>query len=333
MKRRLSILAVIFLLICFLFGGLFAARKLFSMYRNVWDTLDAIAATSKSNSTKLNDLTKDVEALNAQLKPLSTHVDHLHCQTYYSADAEKNAYDYSWVNPSAPYIAHACGGIDGATYTNSREAFILNYELGQRVFEIDFNLSEDGVLIAAHDENHWRSLTGSDQPYTLENFNQLPLLGRYEPLTGSEVVELLAAYPDAYVVTDSKSTTKEEVMLAFSQLVHCAKQTHPEVLERIIPQIYHEEMLPWISSVYPFRSVIFTLYQIHWTPEAILDFCMNSGVRFITMPLDQVNEDVLRLWDTLGIHVAVHTVNDKESVPALFDMGVDMIYTDFITPN
>ena len=45
-------------------------------------------------------------------------------------------------------------------------------------------------------------------------------------------------------------------MLAFSQLVYCAKNTHPEVLERLIPQIYNEDMLSWVCAVYPFRSVI-----------------------------------------------------------------------------
>jgi len=329
MKRFLSIL----LILCLLLGGLLAGNKLISMYRNVWNTLDNLTLSSYENASGTAMILQTVDALQSQIDTLSTQVDHLHRQAFYSIGSKQNNYDYSWVDNVPPYIAHACGGIGDATYTNSREAFIHNYELGQRVFEIDFNLSDDGVLIASHDEQIWRSLTGSDLPYSSENFYSTRLLDGYESLSCREVIELLAAYPDAYVVTDTKATTQEEVMLAFSQLVHCAKQVHPEALDRIIPQIYHEEMLPWISAVHPFRSVIFTLYQLRWMPDAILNFCMNSGVRFITMPADQVTEEVLRLWDTVGVHIGVHTINDPGEAKALFDMGVDMLYTDFLTSN
>jgi len=329
MKRFLSIL----LILCLLLGGLLAGNKLISMYRNVWNTLDNLTLSSYENASGTAMILQTVDALQSQIDTLSTQVDHLHRQAFYSIGSKQNNYDYSWVDNVPPYIAHACGGIGDATYTNSREAFIHNYNLGQRVFEIDFNLSDDGILIASHDEQLWRSMTGSSLPYSSENFNQTTLLDGYESLSCREVIELMSAYPDVYIVTDTKATTQAEVMLAFSQLVHCAKQVHPESLERIIPQIYSEEMLPWISSIYPFRSVIFTLYQLHWTPDAILNFCMNSGIRFITMPADQVSEEVLRLWDTLGIRIGVHTINDQNEAENLFNLGVDMLYTDFITPN
>lgn len=158
------------------------------------------------------------------------------------------------------------------------------------------------------------------------------LFNSYESLKIDEIIELLILYPDAYLVTDTKDTSKTNVMLAFSQIVHHAEQTHPEVLERIIPQIYHEDMLSWITSIYPFHSVILTLYQLEWTPESVLDFCINSGVRFVTLSFDRVTEDILRLWDSLNICTAVHTVNDTEAANTFLDMGVDMIYTDFITP-
>ena len=199
-------------------------------------------------------------------------------------------------------------------------------------FEIDFNLANDGVLIACHSEDDWRRMTGSTLPYESRHFDEQPLCGQYESLNAQEVIELLTEHPDAYIITDTKDTTQTEVMLAFSQLVYLAQKTHPEVLARIIPQIYNEDMLPWVEAVYPFPSIIYTLYQVLWTPESVLDFCMNSGVRFITMPQDQVTEEALRLWDTLGIRVGVHTVNDPLQAQQLFDLGVDMLYTDFLTP-
>lgn len=333
MKRVFSLACTVLLLVSLCIGGLFAVRKAFSMYKNIWDMLDTLANTMQDNASEIHKITERICTLDSHLYTLSTQVDHLHRETFRSDDSITTGYDYSWLNSVPPYIAHACGGIDGVTYTNSREAFIQGYNLGQRVFEIDFNLSNDGVLIASHDENTWRQLTGSNLPYTSEHFNQLLLLDEYDSLSCADVIDLMALYPDVYVVTDTKSSTQSEVMLAFSQLVHCAKKSHPEVLNRIVPQIYNEQMLSWISSIYPFRSVIFTLYQLHWTPEAILNFCMNSGIRFITIPADQVSEDVLQLWDTLGIHIGVHTINDQDEAEKLFNLGIDMLYTDFISPN
>lgn len=323
MKKLVRMLLIVLIAMAVLAAGLAGAYKLYSMYRNVWLRLDAMYEMDKEMKGNLRELDRGVHALEQK-------VEHLHRNAFYSGESSDTAFDNSWTETVPPYIAHAFGGVDGYTYTNSREAFLANYELGQRVFEVDFNLGEDGVLIASHTEEDWRRMTGSDQPYTSDNFRQEPLYGLYEPLTAAEVIELLAEYPDICLVTDTKDQVQDKVMLAFAQLVYCAKQTNPAVLDRIIPQIYNEEMLSWISAIHPFRSVIYTLYATSWSPESVLNFCMNSGVRFITVPVDQITPETIRLWDTLDIRTAVHTVNDAEQAEALFEMGVDLIYTDFL---
>jgi len=42
------------------------------------------------------------------------------------------------------HVAHAFGEIDGIFYTDSRDAFLLNYERGFRTFEVDLVLLQDG---------------------------------------------------------------------------------------------------------------------------------------------------------------------------------------------
>lgn len=322
LKRIVCILLAAALLAGGLAAGGLAVRKLYSMYKNIWNKLDSISYSVEYLYEAGRDLSKIAEK-----------VDQLHRDAFFTGNHADNSFDYDWMKSVPPYIAHACGGIDGKTYTNSKDAFLLNYANGHRVFEVDFNLSNDGVLIAAHNEHDWRQMTNSDLPYTSENFNQTLLHDQYESLNCAEVIELMAEYPDIYIVTDTKDQSQEKAMLAFSQLVYCAKQTHPQVLDRIIPQIYNEEMLSWISSIYPFKSVIFTLYATSWSPESVLNFCMNSGVRFITMPAAKVSADTLCLWDTIGIHVAAHTINDMQKIEELRQMGVDIIYTDFVLPD
>ena len=43
------------------------------------------------------------------------------------------------------------GGIDGIQYSNSLEAFQLNYSKGFRLFEVDLMLTLDEKVVAFHD--------------------------------------------------------------------------------------------------------------------------------------------------------------------------------------
>ena len=53
--------------------------------------------------------------------------------------------------PDLPAIAHAGGGFDGKTYTNSIAALDANYARGFRIFEIDFLRTWDDVFVCGHD--------------------------------------------------------------------------------------------------------------------------------------------------------------------------------------
>ena len=243
-------------------------------------------------------------------------------------------FDYAWVETS-PLIAHAGGGIGESVYTNTPEAFAANYALGHRVFELDFDLTGDDCLVSSHSEGKWRSLTGAgaDVPYTGENVLASSIAGLYRTMDYKEAIDLLSTYPDVYLITDTKYYDSTSVFLQFSQLVRYAMNTAPEVLDRIIPQIHQEEMLDWVMAVYPFRSVIFTLYRAKWTPDSLVDFCGRSGVGFITMPCASFTPEIAAKLKPYGIRIGVHTTSSKEDADTFYQNGVDMIYTDFLTPD
>ena len=249
-----------------------------------------------------------------------------------SITPEPYFFDDSWIEKGC-YIAHAFGGIDGFTYTNSLEAFKQNYSLGHRVYEVDMDYTQDDYsVLLSHHEDHWREITGTvpEVPYTKDSFLNSVIYEKYTPLDLSGLISILAEYPDIFIITDTKYSDRTSVIMQFSQIVREAQAVDPAILDRIVPQIYNEEMFWTLMSVYPFRSVIFTLYQTAWSSESVYDFCFRSGVRCITMPVEDVTPDILSLWKTLGIRVAVHTVNDESSAEQLFREGVDLIYTDFL---
>lgn len=81
-------------------------------------------------------------------------------------------------------IAHAFGGVDGASYTNSYEAFITNYNRGYRLFEVDLVQTTDGKLVARHD---WSQKLQPDlaahrgRNVTKLQFANSLIMGRFQP--------------------------------------------------------------------------------------------------------------------------------------------------------
>ena len=245
-------------------------------------------------------------------------------------------FDYSWAEENV-LVAHAMGAYEGNTYTNALQAFEYNYDLGYRVFEVDFDLSTDYYLICSHREKNWREISqsGDDIEYSLENFKSIPVCGNMDTLDGKDIIELMVAYPDIYIITDNKYTDEYRIRLQFTQLVSYAMEiSHPEVLDRVIPQIYHEKMLGYVMDIYPFKSVIYTVYKDpDWQTDTLAVFFSRTGVGFITMWAENATQERIDIWNKFGIRTAAHTVNEPEEARELLDRGVNMLYTDYLLPE
>lgn len=240
-------------------------------------------------------------------------------------------------------IAHAMGGIEDMTYTNTREAFIANYEKGTRVFEVDLLLSKDDELIARHEwgEFFTNMLRQQDElskerhgaVWTAAEFKEAKVDGQFEPLLWEDIVDLLAEYPDIYIVTDTKQITPEEIDHIFEKIVESAESKDPKLLERIVPQIYNQPMLEQIKQYHPFDSIIYTLYQSQDSDRQVINFVRNNGIAAVTMSEGRVNEKLVKSLKRAGIPAYVHTINDKKLVSKYMNMGVYGFYSDFLAGN
>ncbi|WP_055105986.1 phosphatidylinositol-specific phospholipase C/glycerophosphodiester phosphodiesterase family protein [Paenibacillus ihumii] len=240
-------------------------------------------------------------------------------------------------------IAHAMGGIEDMTYTNTLEAFMVNYEKGTRVFEVDLLLSKDDKLIARHEwgeffTNMLRQQEGLSEDrygavWTSEEFKQAKIDGRYEPLFWDDIVELMAEYPDIYIVTDTKQIKPEEIDSIFAKIVESAKRRDPKLLDRIVPQIYNQPMLGQIKRHHPFDSVIYTLYQSQDSDRQVIQFARSSGIAAVTMSEGRVNEKLVKTLKRAGIPTYVHTINDMKLVSNYKKIGVYGFYSDFLAGN
>lgn len=253
--------------------------------------------------------------------------------------AVQPAFAADWQSAN-PLIAHAFGEVDNKIETNSKEAFINAWESGFRVVEGDFTYTSDGVLVVRHDfeaDGSYYRLeieTTGDVVMDSKTYVETPAIYTQTPLRAVDLLYLMAEYPDMYLVTDTKDTDKATVQKQFRDLTNIAKNIgHPEVLDRIIPQLYNESMLGWVKEIYPFENWIFTLYLYTYPDYAkIASFCAANGIDTVTLHVDRATKANVSKLKAKGLKVYAHTTNRYLTMQSLLAVGVDGIYTDRIKP-
>lgn len=244
-----------------------------------------------------------------------------------------------WQNGN-PLIAHALGEADGKIETNSKEAFITSWENGFRVVEGDFIYTSDGTLVLRHDfdadGSYYRLEIEPSGNLVMDSktFVETPAIYEQTPITAVDLLYLMLEYPDMYLVTDTKYTDKATVQRQFNDLKNIATNIGaPELLDRVIPQIYNKEMLGWVKEIHPFQNWIFTLYLITNPDYAdIASFCEANGIDTVTLYYDRATKENISALKAKNLKVYAHTVNRYLMFEDLLEAGVDGIYTDRIKP-
>lgn len=250
---------------------------------------------------------------------------------------------HQWTTEFMPLIAHAGGTIyyNDITmrYTNSKEAMVQSYDLGFRVFEFDFALTSDGKLAAVHDWDSYGNCNGvpMSEAEWLNDYEHPK--GYFTTMMIGDILDAMLVNRDMFLVTDTKSyeLSDEETRLQFEIIYEEAMKRDPELLERIIPQIYSESMYNLISEVYQYKSVIFTLYASRLSADEIVEFVSkHDEIKVVTMGYETAyfTETNLpaRLEETCKL-VYVHTVSNLRIVMENIQLGARGFYTDFITPD
>lgn len=318
-KTTVKILIAVSLAAALLLCGGVLLLKFRQMYHF---TLESISQVKNENGAYIYYLENKIDALAAQVKLA-------HPDAY-----KQTNLNYDWAQDGT-LIAHGMGSldIDGELhdYTNSREAFEANYAKGLRVFEVDFLLTSDGALVSAHDWERY----GVDSPMTLMEFQQASFQdGKITQLTGADIIDLLIEYQDIYIVTDSKYTDMVSYQLEFNQLVYLAQQKNAlEVLDRVIVQIYNQGMYDLIYDIYPWKSVIYTMYMSPDSLEDAISFCQNRGIQIMTRAYGSVTEEETQKLKDAGIMTFAFTVNEVEEIRRCMEAGVVGFYTDYLVPE
>lgn len=124
--------------------------------------------------------------------------------SFFELPLKPGAFSFAPASPEL-YIAHAGGVIHGQRYTNSREAVEASLRKGYRYIELDLLVTRDGRLVAAHDWDTLRSLSGRPDlplPPTLAEVRGLTLRDGLHVLCGGDIAELMRRNPQMILVTD-----------------------------------------------------------------------------------------------------------------------------------
>ncbi|MCB1568023.1 MAG: hypothetical protein KDI69_04290, partial [Xanthomonadales bacterium] len=228
--------------------------------------------------------------------------------------------------PAPRLIAHAGGGLDSRPYLNSLEALTHNYDLGHRVFELDFNWTRDDQIALIHDwDNTWQTLfpqADHAQAPAMSEFLSARMVDGQTQLDLPRLGQWLRKHPDAYVVTDIHAKN----MLGLQRI----KAELGDVQARIIPQMYHAFRYPEIRAL-GFEQIIFTLYASSLDTQSILDFVRKTPLFAVTLNPERVDAGtLLHELSASKIPTYVHTFNKVGDMAQFESQGAHGLYTDFL---
>lgn len=222
-------------------------------------------------------------------------------------------------------IIHATGGIDGLTYTNSKESLANSVKNGGKVMEIDFDYTIDGYLVCYHKPKDISRYINNN--FSLEDFLNTKVKGKYTPMMFKDVVEFMRNNPDIYISIDTKH---EDITQVIKDVVMECKDK--EILNRFIVQCFYPGEKEKVSKIYNFPedNYIFAAYKYSKDPFKVLRVCYKENYNVVATTNGNWSLKILKLFSSKNIYVYLHTINNPEVANEAFNKGTHGIYTDFI---
>ncbi|HEL1907909.1 TPA: glycerophosphodiester phosphodiesterase [Streptococcus suis] len=253
---------------------------------------------------------------------------------------------HQWTEEFPNLIAHAGGTYRekayNTFYTNSLEALQQNYSMGHRVFEMDFYLTSDGKMAAVHDWDQFGYMNGvalsSDEWKNFQTFGSPVTDSRFTTMLIGDVLDQMLINKDMYLVTDTKILeASDEMRLQFTEIVNEATKRDPKLLNRIIPQIYNEEMYSLIREIYDFPEIIYTLYASQDSADNVLNFVKNNpAISVVTTPIGHANFFTAEFINSLHAankKIYTHTIHTYDELTKYSALGIDGFYTGLLLPS
>lgn len=230
-------------------------------------------------------------------------------------------------------IAHAGGGIEGNSYTNSEEAMLANLKEGVQVFELDFAKTRDGEWVSTHDWKLWKNQTQfkGEIPPTFAEFSahRLAVQGQrivnrsYEAIAMPFLESVMARNKNMILITDTKYKLKE--------LANTLKNS--KIFQNIYPQAYSPEDVEMLAGL-GYKNIILTIYHMDITsPDRLIKRIepVATKLHALTVPMDFFAGNYQALTK-MGMPIYVHgppaNINSRELHARFKRLGASGFYVD-----
>ena len=236
---------------------------------------------------------------------------------------------------SNPLMGHAFGGMDDKTYHNTMAALEHGIETGYKDFELDFSYTTDGRLVLSHgwSPSNCKCIGITYKPdfdnMTYERVMNMPIHGN-PIMDARQFYERVKDEPDYrfevdfHFVQEHRKEMVQELVKDF--------ENDGQVLDRLLMQVYTQQMYQIIDGVYRFKNYSYLAGKYVYRLDEFLTFCLDKGICAIALRANLAKREYIDKIHNAGLYVMTYTVQrDADYAKHLLDSGIDTICTDFIT--
>jgi len=216
------------------------------------------------------------------------------------------------------YIAHAGGGIDQYTYTNSLEAVNLSINNGYKLIEIDLRETKDKHFVGVNTwpkykrDNLFDENDINEEPLYLKEFKKIKIFNKYTPLTVNEINKIFTENDDLILVTDKTNNFRKiNTDFSFDK-------------KRIIVEIFGKKNY--------FKSIKYGIINPMFAATSNdYDFIIKNNIKLITAHSKDIikNEEIYKKLIGHGIKIFAYSSSNKKFIEENLDKTFSVIYTDF----
>ena len=225
--------------------------------------------------------------------------------------------------PGVAISAHRGGSMEAPE--NTLESFKYSLELGCAYIETDVQLSSDGIPYIFHDDDLSR-LLGKDVAFNSLHSSEIQNLKLFESFDIPTLETALKTFPDALFQIDLKT---DEVAIPAMKIIETL-----EAFDRVCIASFSSKRLARINEMYPHVC-------LSMGPKEILKLLLASYGLYkkkvpgncLQVPIYQygiklVTKRFIQYVQNIGLKIHVWTINDKNQMQQLINLGVDGIITD-----
>lgn len=221
---------------------------------------------------------------------------------------------------SCSFIAHAGGEINGAKYTNSKEAVLNSISKGYKLIELDLRTSSDNIIVAAHDWESFINNTEINERPDHEQFKKQKYLSQFTTIDISDINDIFNNNKGLVLVTDKI----RDIQLLSENVSY---------KDRVIVEVF--DIYGYNQAIeYGFNNVAF---NIDIDKSEDIDFIISNNIKAVTYRGDHLESDRQNMVNAQklashGVYSLIYSYEDLDIDKIRGPLGISnsLIYVDFI---